>query len=640
MKITLQILGLAYLLIYSFSIRAQWSMDPSVNNQVCDIDSYQTNQILLTDDAGGVIIVWQDGRSGSLQLYAQHLDAAGYKTWPEAGVPISTATSWGQYLWNAKVVKDGEGGAIIVWSDERNMQESQDFQADVYAQKIDAAGEIQWTINGNVICDAPGLQRDFSVIEDGAGGAFIVWDDLRSAISNIYAQHIDHDGITQWLANGIPVSNDNVNPNTLPTLVTDGNGGALIFWQNGTIAGTRYQKVQRISAMGTTQLQDGGVNAVMLGFNDFYLMPEIVSDGSGGAILCWYESAIGKKEKLLAQRINSSGIKVWQGNTISVYDGSRGYTIPEMISDNNGGAIIIWQHFSEVYGKTLWSQHINNAGQLLWPVTGLALMQSAGGFYRYQLTTDGDNGAIVAATVGSEADIFVQKVSGSGLVQWNAKGIALTNAVNYQYSPNIISNGNGEALVFWQDSRQDLLKIYGAITNNELYLPVTLISFDAALKENQTILSWVTADEVNNKGFDIERSADGKHFDKIAFVNPYSSGSDTTQNYQYTDRAPLSGTNYYRLKQLDHDGKFAYSKMVNVNLPGTSHISVYPNPTIGDLFIETERVSGRIQITDMLGRIVLERRMVEPRTHINVKDLSPGMYIIKGGALSQVFVKQ
>ncbi|WP_409014836.1 T9SS type A sorting domain-containing protein [Dyadobacter aurulentus] len=69
-------------------------------------------------------------------------------------------------------------------------------------------------------------------------------------------------------------------------------------------------------------------------------------------------------------------------------------------------------------------------------------------------------------------------------------------------------------------------------------------------------------------------------------------------------------------------------------------MSVYPNPTMGDLFIETARAGGRIQITDMLGRVVFEKRMVKPRTYIDIKDLSPGMYILREGASSQVFVKQ
>lgn len=637
MKITLQILALILASLTGF---AQWSTDPSINTQVCDFESHQYAQVLISDNAGGAIVLWKDVRNQTPQLYAQHIDDQGNKKWDEDGVPIfAEPTIDANSIWGVKLLHDGEGGYLVIWADERNMNQAVGYSADIYAQKINADGVIQWETAGRIICDADGLQSNYNVIEDGHGGAFIVWEDHRSAKPGIYAQHIDNNGASQWELNGQLIIKDHIESNTLPVLVNDENGGILIFWQQMLNMDEICYKVQRLSASGIPQLQEGGLKAVTLANNDFYLAPEIASDGAGGAILSWYESGIDKKHKILAQRINSSGLPVWPGNTISIYDGPKNRAIPRMISDNNGGAIVIWEHISVDQNETLWGQHINSSGQRLWPTPGLPLMKSAEGFNRYQLTTDGNDGAIIASAIDLGGDILAQKVTGSGMVLWNAKGSVISNAASSQQIATMISNGDGEALIFWQDFRSGNSRIYGTITNNDFFLPVTLIVFDALIQENQTHLSWSTSEEVNNKGFDIERSADGKVFTHIGHVAAMDQAV-TLKNYQYTDRTPLAGPNYYRLKQLDHDGKFAYSKMVHVNLPGTSHISVYPNPATGDLFIETEHVSGRIQITDILGRNVLDMRVVKPRTHINVKDLSPGMYIIKGGSFSQVFVKQ
>ena len=100
------------------------------------------------------------------------------------------------------MVDDGNGGAIIVWQDlDLNTSEN-----DLYAQRINSDGIIQWGAGGVTICDVPGHQTVPSVARDGAGGAFVVWQDNRSGQPDIYAQRIDSNGVVQWLGNGVPVA--------------------------------------------------------------------------------------------------------------------------------------------------------------------------------------------------------------------------------------------------------------------------------------------------------------------------------------------------------------------------------------------------------------------------------------------------
>lgn len=96
-------------------------------------------------------------------------------------------------------------------------------------------------------------------------------------------------------------------------------------------------------------------------------------------------------------------------------------------------------------------------------------------------------------------------------------------------------------------------------------LPVTLVMFNARAMENAAFLTWRTTSETNNAGFYIERSTDGKHWDEIGFVAGVS-GSSQERNYEFSDKTPFSGLNYYRLRQVDLDGTFAYSRTRSVNV--------------------------------------------------------------------------
>jgi hypothetical protein len=144
-------------------------------------------------------------------------------------------------------------------------------------------------------------------------------------------------------------------------------------------------------------------------------------------------------------------------------------------------------------------------------------------------------------------------------------------------------------------------------------LPVKLISFTAQAIDNQYIsTNWITASEVDNKGFNLERSTDGKTFESIAWID--GNGSTTEQKqYGYQDKKTVPNTiYYYRLKQIDFDGKFEYSDIVSATFIGESGFaieSLRPNPATNDKvaiqLISNTDVAATVEMTDMLGRKVL-----------------------------------
>ncbi len=110
-------------------------------------------------------------------------------------------------------------------------------------------------------------------------------------------------------------------------------------------------------------------------------------------------------------------------------------------------------------------------------------------------------------------------------------------------------------------------------------LPIELISFEANVLKNSVLLTWITASELNNDYFTIERSPDGERFDAIQVI-PGAGTTSLRTTYNTEDRSPLSGRSYYRLSQTDYDGTTSFSKMVVVDIeaPARGVIALYPNP--------------------------------------------------------------
>ena len=127
-------LTLVTLFSASVPLFAQWKDNPSVNTLVTGAKGQQNLPQMVSDGAGGVIVVWQSAQGTSYDIYAQRLSATGVALWKADGVPVCTADS---DQTNPVITSDGAGGAIISWWDWRN------GNYDVYAQRINGSGVIR-----------------------------------------------------------------------------------------------------------------------------------------------------------------------------------------------------------------------------------------------------------------------------------------------------------------------------------------------------------------------------------------------------------------------------------------------------------------------------------------------------------------
>lgn len=161
-------------------------------------------------------------------------------------------------------------------------------------------------------------------------------------------------------------------------------------------------------------------------------------------------------------------------------------------------------------------------------------------------------------------------------------------------------------------------------------LPIELINFKVIPTSSSVLLQWQTASEINNDYFEIERSVDGEHFQSIEKVEG-AGNSTQLLNYSTIDNNPIIGISYYRLKQTDFDGAFAYSDVKQVKFSSVDLIRVYPNPAKDEVFIRFNDISNftQIIISDVTGkRIKMENCSEKELVTVPLNNLTSGVYFI------------
>ena len=179
------------------------------------------------------------------------------------------------------------------------------------------------------------------------------------------------------------------------------------------------------------------------------------------------------------------------------------------------------------------------------------------------------------------------------------------------------------------------------LTDNGSALPIELLTFEVNVLENEVHVAWATATEIDNDYFSLERSANGIQFNEIATVNG-AGNSSTTLHYNYRDENPLKGVSYYRLKQIDYDGKFEYSPTIAVLFAPneSSNVSLYPNPVTERHFYININADNdeltQILLFDFTGNLIFRNTIdiTSVRTSVRIEislsqHLSPGVYILK-----------
>jgi len=203
------------------------------------------------------------------------------------------------------------------------------------------------------------------------------------------------------------------------------------------------------------------------------------------------------------------------------------------------------------------------------------------------------------------------------VVRWNG-----TNWVNHGNGGTTGSATSGTLITSAPITSFSPITLGSSTTANPL--PVELISFTAQVLNENVKLNWITASELNNDFFTVQRSADGMEFESIMEIKGVGTTS-ASSSYEYTDVTPIQNISYYRLKQTDFDMKSSYSKVLVVNVLLSGELSIYPNPvSVGG--VVTLNKKDTYVISNNLGVIVMK---VTEANQIDISTLAPGIYVVR-----------
>ena len=320
-----------------------WSDDPAVNLAVSQADGSQKTYAAsaVSDGAGGAIVVWVHEPYSAPDLWAQRVSADGEILWAADGLPVCTAAgSQGEI----RVISDGAGGAIVIWRDRRGS----DY--DYYAQRINGNGEIQWpvgfpSLDGVPVCTVAGDQEDMEAVADSAGGVIVVWRHDDPVVDALYAQRLNPNGERLW-PSGAPADEgavvcDHDHAQFWPSATPDGSGGVIVAWNDSRKSATTNHDnfAQRLNSDGVRQWSPDGVAVCLEDLGQTYTT--ITGDGSGGAIITWQDYRVsGSFLGIYAQRVNSLGNILWPSEGVEINEtiGSS-ETAVGIVSDGVGGRL-------------------------------------------------------------------------------------------------------------------------------------------------------------------------------------------------------------------------------------------------------------------------------------------------------------
>jgi hypothetical protein len=413
-------------------------------NPLCAAANHQSDVKIIPSTDGYWIVVWLDRRNGGdVDIYANKIDIDGNPLWGTSGVPVCTN---GGLQRGARAISDGDGGAVIVWEDLTS-------GTDLYAQRIDTDGTTLWTSSGVAICTAASTQQYPELTTDGTGGAIIVWFDFRSTNYDVYAQRVDGNGNALWTTDGIAVCAKSYNQ-LGARLVTDGEGGAIITWTDRRSNTRNGIYAQRLDENGNELWTPGGV-VVHYSTDYEQSTPDILADGTGGAIITWERGQPTTDYNIMINRISADSTLVWGSPiTASAAPGDQRY--PRITTDGAGGAIIIWEDW--LYwpdNLDLAAQRVDFQGTVMWAANGVSVCSATGNQFEPLLCADGFGGAIFTWDDERlmDKDLYAQRIDASGTVMWATDGAVVTQMSEAQSIPSIAPDGKAGAIIAFHDYR-------------------------------------------------------------------------------------------------------------------------------------------------------------------------------------------
>jgi hypothetical protein len=583
-----------------------WPSDSTSNLPVCAAANLQNNAQMASDGAGGAYVVWEDNRAGTSRgthVYAQHLLATGgiAPGWPVDGAAICS-TGTGQS--KPAVVADRNGGAMFVWFDSRG-------PGNLYAQRVSADGVPAWADGGITLgSETRGSPANTggppSLLSDGAGGAFVVWNDTRTPGAGVYIQYVTQSGTLMWNDPALAVIT-RAGGQSSARITSDDAGGMYIVWKDSR-AGNADIYAQHLSGIGTLLWQADGIPVCTAGGNQ--VLPFIADDRIGGAYVGWQDFRTDSSGDAYLQHLVTTGTDpLWPHDGLALAPSqSSGASQPFIIPDSQGGALCSWTD-SRV-GTMVFVQRVNHSGATQWSAGGVPVTPNAS--YLDAAVGDDANGLIVLYEQRHPqipADLRAQRVTGQGAPMWGAGGVAVAYAPRNQNNAVAVPDGAHGAIFAWHDARSDTGDVYaqnvkpdGALGGPVVPVLISLVSVDQV--GSSVALKWFSGQGALVAAT-VYRTTDGNSWSALGNISTDASGI-----WRFEDQTVVAGESYgYRLGVQAGSGEEEFSAVTWVAVPQDAALSLGPwaNPVVTDATLRFALPApgrAQLELLDLQGRVV------------------------------------
>ena len=439
----------------ALSAQMQWTEEVPIR-QGENIEWYRSSAPV---DGNCVVYTWSDTRNGDRDVWAQKMDSNGNDLWNIGGVLVNGEINRQE---DPVVIHTGNGEVIIAWIDFRN-----EDAGDVYVQKLDTNGNLQWDTAGIPLCLADDIQITLNIIHDENSGAFIIWLDDRNnnGGSDIYGTHILSDGsiAAGWVTNGNTIIAEGANQNQ-HTFWEDGSGGGILAWHDKRNANDENIYIQRIASDGSLLWNTTGV--LLCNDPGIQETPKMAPDGTGSFIFSWRDKRDDLFGDIYAQRVDINGNLLW-ASEIEVYTGDGVQENPRITEASDTGAIVVWEDGRNEIAqqkKDIYTQKISTGGTLLWGADGIPVAVAIYDQLNPRLIGDNSGGAWIIWEDGRIedhpwGDIYVQHLNSSGTALLAVNGNEVCNAEGYQFSP-IVKVTDNHVFCAWGDNRDGSTGLY------------------------------------------------------------------------------------------------------------------------------------------------------------------------------------
>lgn len=465
---------LSFIILFSFTGIAvsQWSSNPAINLEICNLTGEQTLPLVAPTSDGGCYISWFDNRNGSYAVYLQRLSPEGIKLFAQDGLLISSNPQNSSLVgYDLKV--DANDNAILVFTD---MRAGSDINP--YAYKISPSGNFDWGPNGIGLTDSTNIFQANPKIAVTSDGNYVFTWMYISTPKKIAIQKLDQSGNKVWGSSPIKLSGSPPENYDWSGIIASDNGSVILLWSgySGTFLNPQNYKLytQKFSSAGTPVWNSTQDTVYSLGQVSGFYNPLIFPDGNNGALYCWHDDR--DQNNLMSahvQRFNSSGQRLFplNGTELSTQSGRNNYNPVGAVNPVSNETFVFWSpsNSGQTLAGGLYGQKIDATGQRLWTDNGIEFKPMDNNTISDMGVYLKDTNVIVSfneSQFGSIVSLIKAFSTGpAGVTGWSGSILTASSNTSEKVGFNSNITEQGMSILTWSDRRSSSGGIYAQNIN-------------------------------------------------------------------------------------------------------------------------------------------------------------------------------